>query len=323
MESSIENIRFLRQKSFDANCKIKKSNWDNYIEELDKTVLQLSFYSNSDEIKKWKEVKVISGEIITFYEDLNRTQKSEVKDTKIGECLIDENEKHRLLDFITINIKCVIKLKLIGQESENVGRHDRITSEDEFVRNVVDRMLLKLKLLNVENEVYYFQYLESIFKYWSVLFNTNIEIQNYLNMRRQWSIMKFKKYKAHHERVFFKDYINFIKNILEYQLSNFIWLVSDFGLSITRFIVSIITIISFFGFSYRFIGELRISALPGFKIHNLLDSFYFSIVTFTTLGFGDLYPGDYFTKILCCIEVVFGYLMLALFINLIIKRLRI
>ncbi|KAF5434331.1 Ion channel [Candidatus Methanophagaceae archaeon] len=43
------------------------------------------------------------------------------------------------------------------------------------------------------------------------------------------------------------------------------------------------------------------------------DAFYFSVVTFTTVGYGDWYPEDRYRKFVM-IEGVLGWLLLALFL---------
>jgi len=45
-----------------------------------------------------------------------------------------------------------------------------------------------------------------------------------------------------------------------------------------------------------------------------VDAFYFSMVTFTTIGYGDLYPADRYRKVAVMIEGLFGWLILALFL---------
>jgi hypothetical protein len=45
-----------------------------------------------------------------------------------------------------------------------------------------------------------------------------------------------------------------------------------------------------------------------------VDAFYFSMVTFTTIGYGDLYPADRYRKVAVTIEGLLGWLILALFI---------
>ncbi len=52
------------------------------------------------------------------------------------------------------------------------------------------------------------------------------------------------------------------------------------------------------------------------------DYIYFSIVTLTSLGFGDVVPLTLAGKILASIEAVFGFIMLGIFITLIQKKIR-
>jgi hypothetical protein len=48
-----------------------------------------------------------------------------------------------------------------------------------------------------------------------------------------------------------------------------------------------------------------------------LQCFYFSVVTFTTLGFGDAHPISEYGMLLVMIEVVLGYIALGLFITMV------
>jgi hypothetical protein len=50
------------------------------------------------------------------------------------------------------------------------------------------------------------------------------------------------------------------------------------------------------------------------------DYFYFSIVTLTSLGFGDIIPHTFVGKLFVSIEVFFGFIMLGIFISLIQKK---
>ena len=47
---------------------------------------------------------------------------------------------------------------------------------------------------------------------------------------------------------------------------------------------------------------------------SLYDAFYFSMTTFTTLGYGDLYPADRYRMVAVTIEGLVGWLILALFL---------
>jgi tetratricopeptide (TPR) repeat protein len=51
-----------------------------------------------------------------------------------------------------------------------------------------------------------------------------------------------------------------------------------------------------------------------------LQSLYFSVVTFTTLGYGDIVPRDPTGQVFVVIEVIVGFLMLGLFLATIIRK---
>jgi len=58
-----------------------------------------------------------------------------------------------------------------------------------------------------------------------------------------------------------------------------------------------------FGFLHR--GHIAVGS-----VNNWYTPFYFSVVTFTTLGFGDVTPVDWVGQLWITLEVVCGYLML-------------
>lgn len=54
-------------------------------------------------------------------------------------------------------------------------------------------------------------------------------------------------------------------------------------------------------------------------VHDGFTSLYFSIVTFTTLGYGDYVPGDDLCKMTAALEALTGYYLLALSITTLVK----
>ena len=66
-----------------------------------------------------------------------------------------------------------------------------------------------------------------------------------------------------------------------------------------------------FGFIFYLID---IIGCPDFELtelnHNLWSMMYYSVVTFTTLGFGDIIPKSNLAASLVMIEVILGYIML-------------
>ena len=54
--------------------------------------------------------------------------------------------------------------------------------------------------------------------------------------------------------------------------------------------------------------------------HTLITPFYYSIVTYTTLGFGDVTPKSSIGELLVTIEVIFGYLTLGLLVAVLAQK---
>ena len=59
------------------------------------------------------------------------------------------------------------------------------------------------------------------------------------------------------------------------------------------------------------------SAVSG--VSNFWDALYFSIVTITTLGFGDLFPTNDWGRFLVCLEAIVGIIFVGLFLNAVSK----
>lgn len=94
----------------------------------------------------------------------------------------------------------------------------------------------------------------------------------------------------------------------------FLRLTSDYGRSFSRFFAWSLMVVVIFGFIYSLIpGALT---RPG-----LFESMYFSVVTFVTLGYGDIVPATHLAMAIVVLEVVIGYVMLGLLVAIISKRL--
>lgn len=94
---------------------------------------------------------------------------------------------------------------------------------------------------------------------------------------------------------------------------------SDYGSSTSRIIYTFTVIALGLGFIYfiadmdnssRLINALSIESMPWY--HSMLRAIYFSVVTMTTLGFGDIYayPKGYLGHILLIFQVISGYIIL-------------
>ncbi len=82
------------------------------------------------------------------------------------------------------------------------------------------------------------------------------------------------------------------------------WLTSDCGRSLVRWSVFTAVLAVLFGAGYKLIG------VPFGDHETLLSPYYFSVVTLTTLGFGDICPVTTAQQALVMLEVTTGYMML-------------
>lgn len=104
------------------------------------------------------------------------------------------------------------------------------------------------------------------------------------------------------------DQLKGTKRIRYYTMKAWEWfwrLSSDYGRSIGRWVVLSLILIIIFGLLYLIPGGLNFE-----NGQRWFTAFYFSIVTFTTLGFGDVSPQQTWSEIVVAIEVILGYVML-------------
>jgi hypothetical protein len=93
-------------------------------------------------------------------------------------------------------------------------------------------------------------------------------------------------------------------------------LTSDYGRSFLRWLLVSLLIAFLYGFLYQFtpLEELVRNVNP------VLAKFYFSMVTFTTLGTGDILPKSNSAALLVISEVIIGYLMLGALISILTDK---
>ncbi|MCK4762464.1 MAG: two pore domain potassium channel family protein [Candidatus Aminicenantes bacterium] len=95
---------------------------------------------------------------------------------------------------------------------------------------------------------------------------------------------------------------------------------SKFGTSPFRFFLSIFIIIFLFAF-LAFFGDKGLRYSGGLSyVDSFFESLYWSFVTFTTLGYGDIGPDSTFTKILAILEAFLGLIMMGFFLDLIATK---
>jgi len=96
------------------------------------------------------------------------------------------------------------------------------------------------------------------------------------------------------------------------------WITSDCGRSITRWCLWILAQTVFFAWVYTLVGV-------DYGDHpTVLSPLYYSVVTLTTLGYGDVVPASMAAQVVAMIEVIMGYVMLggllSIFTNKIARR---
>lgn len=96
------------------------------------------------------------------------------------------------------------------------------------------------------------------------------------------------------------------------------WITSDCGRSITRWCLWIFALTFFFAWLYTIVG-IDYGDYP-----TVLSPLYYSVVTLTTLGYGDVSPASMAAQVVAMIEVIMGYVMLggllSIFTNKIARR---
>ncbi len=96
------------------------------------------------------------------------------------------------------------------------------------------------------------------------------------------------------------------------------WLTSDCGRSVMRWVMCILLLVSVFAFLYTYV-EIDYG-----DYQTWLSPIYFSIVTITTLGYGDVMPASTAGQVVALAEVMSGYLMLggliSIFSNKVARR---
>jgi hypothetical protein len=99
----------------------------------------------------------------------------------------------------------------------------------------------------------------------------------------------------------------------------FWWLFADCGRSLGRWAGWSLLLAMIFAFIYRLLGPHSFDTQH--LEFNLFTLFYYSVVTFTTLGFGDIIPKTTTAAMWVTVEVVLGYIMLGGLITIFASKL--
>jgi Ion channel/Pentapeptide repeats (8 copies) len=124
-----------------------------------------------------------------------------------------------------------------------------------------------------------------------------------------------------------QDYLDTLENHWKGKWQTYLfklWGLIDYGRSIERVVAIAFITIFLFGLTYSiFPGLLGLDCLPsaqGYSRHSWFTPFYFSIVTFTTLGFGDITPKNLASELIVSLEVILGYAVLGLLISVLADK---
>jgi hypothetical protein len=100
-----------------------------------------------------------------------------------------------------------------------------------------------------------------------------------------------------------------------------IWLiVSDCGRSFSLWLMWSVALAVGFGFAFwKIVGEFYVNG--SYRVVDLFHAMYFSVITFTTLGLGDVLPATHVGKWWVAAEVIVGYLMLGGLISIFADKL--
>jgi tetratricopeptide (TPR) repeat protein len=108
-----------------------------------------------------------------------------------------------------------------------------------------------------------------------------------------------------------------------YWSAGFYWLwkiTSSYGESLVRWAATCLCVIVTFALAYHLMGIIEPSASESTTHLTFFDAFYFSVVTFTTLGYGDIHPVGVLGQSITCLEVVTGFTMFGILLSFVGNR---
>ncbi len=191
--------------------------------------------------------------------------------------------------------------------------------QQQIIEYLIQGQKLSLQVSKDINHDYNSKLIGEIKNDFSKIANYSLELRQYADSIGLTDISDFFYLQQQDARM--KTFRN--KNYLKF-FTYKIWKISClYGTSLTRWLLFSILIITLFGcvfsnipcpiFFPAFIKNFLYNIHPQIKIasiNNLFSPFYYSIVTFTTLGYGDITPGNIAAQIFSVLEVFIGYIML-------------
>lgn len=80
------------------------------------------------------------------------------------------------------------------------------------------------------------------------------------------------------------------------------------------YFLTLLFLIGYFALIYKSFGVISPDAVTASKL-NWLDAIYFSVITWTTLGYGDFHPGSDQVKIFVMLEALLGYIYMSVLVG--------
>jgi hypothetical protein len=100
-----------------------------------------------------------------------------------------------------------------------------------------------------------------------------------------------------------------------------VWkITSNYGESIGRWAATCLLVIMGFATAYRVTAVVGSSGSTSDTSLGFFDYFYFSVITFSTLGYGDLHPIGVLGQALACLEVAAGFIMFGVLLSFVGNR---
>jgi Ion channel len=95
---------------------------------------------------------------------------------------------------------------------------------------------------------------------------------------------------------------------------------SNYGESLGRWVATCLLVILTFATAYDAFGIVASTGISPDKPLHAFDYFYFSVITFSTLGYGDLHPVGILGQAMACIEVFAGFIMFGVLLSFVGTR---
>lgn len=150
-------------------------------------------------------------------------------------------------------------------------------------------------------------------------FSSKTSKDNFIGCRVEYSYGNERLKKAINEEVYIEEFAK--ENPRSYKL----WLISsDCGRSIKLWLLWSLVVVLIFAAAYYGLGNCKFhfakDILPFAEEKKYLLYVYYSVVTFTTLGFGDITPITIGAMAVVVLEVILGFIMLGLLISILANK---